>query len=434
MSQRNSINEILTRIIIDDEGRACKDIPESACEDEPKNFFIHVGSLFLSKTADGLVDPKLVLSWLITTLGGSSSVVGLLVPVREAGALLPQLFTAGTIRKLPLRKYAWAVGSALQGLSAIGIGVSALVTSGETSSWLILFFLLTLALARSICSVSYKDVLGKTVSKSRRGSATGLASSVSALSVITFAILLSLDTLPKLSVVLSGIFIAGGLWIIAAFLFLTLEEKRGATDGGKSSIVSAFENLKLLKTDRQLQLFIRVRALLTATALAPPFMISAANSGDLRTFGGLGLLLIVSASSALLSAFVWGRLSDRSSRKVLVLSGLTSAAALTGAALALMNGYLSEGVTLPALLFVLMTAYQGVRLGRSTHLVDMGSPETRAAYTALSNTVIGLVLIAGSLFSVIAAMLGVNVVLWIMATMCLFAAISATTLDEVQKR
>lgn len=432
MPKNSPIDEIFTRIIIDDEGRACKDIPESACEEEPKNFFTHVGSLFLSKTADGLVDPKLVLSWLITTLGGSSSVVGLLVPVREAGALLPQLFTAGTIRKLQLRKYAWAVGSALQGLSAIGIGLSALVTSGERSGWLILFFLLTLALARSICSVSYKDVLGKTVSKSRRGSATGLASSVSALSVIAFAILLSLDTLPRLSVVLSGIFIAGGLWIIAAFLFLTLEEKRGATDGGKSSIVSAFENLKLLKTDRQLQLFVLVRALLTATALAPPFMISAAKGDDLKTFGGLGILLLASASSALMSAFVWGRLSDRSSRKVLVFSGLISALALVGTALALTNGYLSEGVTLPALLFVLMTAYQGVRLGRSTHLVDMGTSETRAAYTALSNTVIGLVLIAGGLFSVIAGTFGVNVVLWIMATMCLFAAISAITLDEVQ--
>jgi hypothetical protein len=88
---------------------------------------------------------------------------------------------------------------------------------------------------------------------------------------------------------------------------------------------------------------------------------------------------------------------------------------------------------LPALLFVLMIAYQGVRLGRSTHLVDMADPDTRAVYTALSNTTIGLILVAGSAFGLLAAATGPALVLAVFSAMCALAALSATTLDEVQK-
>lgn len=45
-------------------------------------------------------------------------------------------------------------------------------------------------------------------------------------------------------------------------------------------------------------------------------------------------------------------------------------------------------------LFLLAFAHQGVRLGRATYVVDLATQETRAAYTAVSNTVIGVLLLA----------------------------------------
>lgn len=55
---------------------------------EARNGAIHVISLTLTKTADALIDPKLVLSWLLTALGSPGAMIGLLVPVREGGALI----------------------------------------------------------------------------------------------------------------------------------------------------------------------------------------------------------------------------------------------------------------------------------------------------------------------------------------------------------
>lgn len=419
-------------LVIDDEGRACKDIPESACDEQPRNFFTHVSALSLSKLADGLIDPKLVLSWLMATLGAPGYLIGLLVPVREAGALLPQMFTAGSIRRMTRRKYAWAAGAIVQGFAALGILASAIALEGTAAGWAILGSLAVLALARSVCSVSYKDVLGKTISKARRGTATGTAGSLSAALVIVFALLLVSGWLERTDIVLTGIALAGICWIAGGLLFVTLAEHDGVTEGGKNSIDLVRENLSVLKDDKQLRLFILARGCLTATALAPPFMIAAASSDGQSAFEGLGFLVLASSGAALLSSAVWGRLADRSSRRVLIFSGFAGSVALAATALAASAGWLAPIWVLPVLLLGLMIAYQGVRLGRSTHLVDMADEETRAIYTALSNTIIGIVLLAGSLFGVLASLVGNAVVLSVMAGMCVTGAIVALRLDEVQ--
>ncbi len=79
-----------------------------------------------------------------------------------------------------------------------------------------------------------------------------------------------------------------------------------------------------------------------------------------------------------------------------------------------------------------MVAYQGVRLGRSTHIVDMASRDDRAAYVALSNTAIGLLLVLGGIFGFLAEITGEAAVLGIFAVLCVAAAVGARGLDEVQ--
>ena len=417
-----------------DEGRVCKDIPDSACKEEAGNFFTHVTSLSTSKISDGLIDPKLVLSWLLTTIGAPTWLIGLLVPVREAGALLPQLFTAAALRELPQRKWAWAAGSAVQGLSAASMGLAAFFLDGAAAGYVILIALAVLALARSVCSVTYKDVLGKTVSKSRRGTATGTASTVGAAAVLVYGGLLTVGWIDRMSLVIGGLLLAGGLWMTGAALFTTLNEEPGSTEGGGNPIKSFRDNFQLLAEDKQLRRFILTRGLLISTALAPPFMVALGTDTEeaSQMFGGLGLLVIASAGAGLLSSYVWGRLADRSSRKVLILT----AAAATLALLATLGlnaaGLLQDVWALPLFLFVLMIAYQGVRLGRSTHLVDMASQDNRAAYTALSNTIIGTLLIFGSGFSVVAHMAGEAVVIGLLALMSALAIPVAFGLEEVQ--
>jgi len=434
-STRELVFQMLTS---GDDGRVCKDIPEALCNEEARNFTTHVMALSTSKIADGLVDPKLVLSWLLATLGAPTLFIGLLVPVREAGSLLPQLFTAGALRRLAQRKWAWAAGSMVQGLSALAMAFAALTLEGAMAAMAIVGALAVLALARSVCSVTYKDVLGKTVSKSRRGSATGAATTVGAAAVLLFGALLASGLVARMGLVSAGLIGAGVFWIAGAAIFMQLKEAPGATQGGANPFRAAMENLGLLGKDAQLRRFIAVRALLISTALAPPFMVALAartsGSDGADGFGGLGLLVIASAAAGLLSSYVWGRLADKSSRKVLILTSGAATLALCAALGLNAAGLLGAVWALPLVVFALMIAYQGVRIGRSTHLVDMASQDTRAAYTALSNTIIGSLLLLGGVFSLVAEYAGEATVLGLLAIMSGLALPVALGLKEVQSQ
>lgn len=436
---RSAVARVYALITNEDSGRVCKDIPEAACNDQPGNFFKHVASLGLTKTGDGLVDPKLVLSWLLAQLGASAAAIGWLVPVREAGALLPQLGIAAWIRARPLRKYVWALGSAVQGLAVLGMAGVAWSLEGTTAGWSIVALLALFAVARSACSVSYKDVLGKTVVKSTRGTATGTANTIAATLVFAFGAALATGVLPTtIPVVVATLCIAGGCWLFAAAAFTTLEEVPGATGGGGNPLSVVLSQFGLLGRDGQLVRFIATRALLVATALAPPYMLQLGIVVDTdtpqRAIGQLGPFVIASSAASVLSSYVWGRLSDRSSRRVLLYSALVGAAVLstTGVLGTSTPDALRLPGVLPALLFVLMVAYQGVRIGRATHIVDMASADERAAYTALSNSILGVVLLVTGVFGLLAQAAGGGVVLLAFGAMCAGAAVCAAGLREVQ--
>jgi hypothetical protein len=165
----------------DDEARVCRDIPDAACRHQPRNVVMSAAALALTKTGDRLMDPKIVLAWMITALGAPAALVGFLSPVRESLALLPQLLIAKAIRARPRRKGFWALGSLGQAASLVAMAVCALLLEGLTLGLSVLALLALFAVSRGVCSVAYKDVLGKTVSKTRRGAVAGYAASAAGL-------------------------------------------------------------------------------------------------------------------------------------------------------------------------------------------------------------------------------------------------------------
>ncbi len=415
----------------DDDGRVCRDISDEACNAQPQNFLRHAGALGLSKAADGLSDPKLVLSWLMTHLGAPAALVGLLVPIREAGSLLPQLFTAARIRAMARRKWAWAGAALGQGAGAAIILLAALLLEGLAAGLVILAGLTVLALSRSVASVAYKDVLGKTIDKGQRGTVTGLAASWSSVVVIGFALVLIVFSEARFAVVLGALGLAAGAWVLAGVIFAGLAEDAGAQDGGANGWSAAIANLRYLREDPQLARFITARGLLTATALAPPWLVVLAAGEAGAALEGLGAMVLASALAGLLSGYVWGRLADRSSRRVLIWTGISGAAGM-----ALTLGFWAMGLAgtlwaMPLALFWIMVAHQGVRLGRSTYLVDMVGAELRAVYTAIANTVIGVILLASGVFGAIAGAFGAQVTLALFAAMALAGAWVACGLKEL---
>src|SRR5690606_15128325 len=121
----------------------------SACHEQPRNLSVHLVSLAATKTGDGLLDPKLVLAWLLTALGAPAAAIGAIVPAREAFALLPQLFIAEPIRRRERRKWVWAAASAGQGLAVIAIAAVALTLDGAVAGWSVVALVVIFGCARS---------------------------------------------------------------------------------------------------------------------------------------------------------------------------------------------------------------------------------------------------------------------------------------------
>jgi hypothetical protein len=361
--------------------------------------------------------------------------MGLLVPVRESLAMLPQLLISAWIRQRTLRKRVYVAGCVVQGAAIIGIGAVALTLSGTLVGIIAIALVAAFALGRSLCSISHKDVLAKTVDKGRRATVSGLAGSVAAAVTLLMAVAYSAGWLPLTVPVVAGAVIVGGLaWLLAALVFASIREMPGATEGavdGKAVLIGQFA---LLRSDTRLRQLIITRVLLLSTALAPPFYIALSGDFEPGGLGTLGLFMMASAAAGLASAYVWGHLADRSSRRVLMATAALAALANGGAAFTALvwPQRLDSDLFLPAMLFVLMTAHQGVRLARSVHVVDMAELDNRAAYTALSNSVVGLVLLAGGVFGVIGQYFGVAAVLAVFALMGALAIIAASGLDEVQ--
>ncbi|TMM50863.1 MFS transporter [Sulfitobacter sabulilitoris] len=414
--------------LTDADGKTAQDLDRAAQRAEARNGLRHAASLSMTKVADGLIDPKLVLSWLLTALGAPAVFAGILVPIREAGALLPQIGLAGWVQRMAHRKWAWVLGSAGQGAAAALIVLAALTLDGAAAGYAVCGALALLAVCRAACSVSFKDILGKTVGQTRRGAITGLAGSVSSVGVLVFAGFLVSGLFQSKGIVIAAIALAAALWLLAATLFSTLEET--ASEDVEDAQGVSFD---LLRDNPDLWRFIVVRGLLVSTALAPPYLVVLANSAGLTALGQLGALVLASAIASLLSSYVWGRMADKSSRKVLMRTGLLGALAMSAAVVLAVLGLAAEVWAMPAVLFVLMIAYHGVRQGRSTYLVDMSPPDQRSAYAAVSNTVIGvLLLIAGGLGGG-AAFLGAEWTLAGFAVMSVAASVVAIGLPEVQR-
>ncbi|WP_346795362.1 MFS transporter [Halomonas sp. Bachu 37] len=420
----------------DEDSRLCDDIPADACRDQPRNFFLHLFAALGNKLADELSSARLVLPWLMGAIGAPLWMVGLLVPIRESGALLPQLFVAGFIRLKPQRKWVWVTGAVLQAVAAACLALLALFGSGTPGGALILLVLALLSLARGLSSIATKDVMGKTIAKRRRGNLMGWSGSVAgAVTLLAGGVLMLFEDRPgNLALaILLGIAALG--WSLNAVCAARISEAPGAVEGGENAWDSIKLGLSLLREDRIFLHFNLSRALLLSSALALPYIALLGQDQAGVELGGLGVMIVVSGLAGMLASPLWGKRADRSSRRVMRDAAIgTLGCCLLGALFAWLPHAWSATIWPYALVYALLTiVHHGVRLGRKTYLIDMTGQDKRALYVALSNTLTGiLMLLVGAMVGALAQWLGTPALLVVLALMAGGAIASAQRLPEVE--
>ncbi len=393
----------------EDEPKACEAIPKEACTDVSKNFTLNVANGTLTKLAEKIISPNLTLAWIMDYLGASSALVGALVPVKDAGSLLPQLIVSGKIRSYPIRKFFWVAAAVIQAVCWLLASLLIFLYSGNFISWILLGLLAMFSLASGVGSISFKDVIAKTIPKDTRGQMLSYRSTFGGLLGLIAGVLLVfvIKSDADRTIYASLFLLASVLWFLAAFLFYLINEEEGATKGGRNPIMESKAGVQLIKEDKNFRNFLITRALLMAIPLLTPFYVLIVKSTIDTSWSFLGYLIIVSGLAQVISSPFWGKLADKS---VTLLMRISSFIAIGAAAYALIfYTFIDLGLGFYAFMpvfFVNGIAYSGARLSRKTYLVNFAPDDDRPTYVSVANTVIGLFTLVAATFGIIAEYFG----------------------------
>lgn len=375
-----------------------------------------VSGLSLNKLADLLISAKTTLTALLVSVGAPVWMIGWLVPIRESGALLPQVLISIYLRNHPERHKVWRLGMIVQASSVLGIIFSVTLFSGFLAGTGVLLSLVILSMGRSACSLTVKDIEADVAKKGQRGNLIGIASTVSGLVTLCIAIPLVIFENMLSSNLLLMVLCASLLSFVLTLVCVWPLKTRVETSDKSDDTFSVHFDSTVYK-------FIFVRGLFVHSALvAPYFMIE--RDGDVQEL--LPIYIGAEALAALLSSIIWGKIADKSAKLTLQISGVLALIAC-GGLLALE----ATSIFISALLFfVLSVAHAGVRTGRKTYSLDVKDGHERTELVGFSNTAIGIILLGfGGLYAALSSVLSFTVV-YLMALMLVFAILATAILPN----
>lgn len=350
-----------------------------------------------TKLGDVLTNPKTVLTWMLSSLGAPGAIVSMLVPVRESGSMLPQLFVSGWVKRVAHRKWVYVAGALAQALAVAGMGASALLAPPGLAGVAVLLALILFALARAFCSISSKDVLGRTVPKGFRGRVGGVANTVSGLLSAAAALVLVWRDDAGARVLAWVVLGASLAWVLGAVFYALVDEPGGGGEG-KGRGTGWRGRMRMVWEDPKLRGFVTARTLLLGSALASPVLVVLGRRQSDSVLSLVGFMVAAGIASAL-SSFLWGKLADRAAHRAMAGGGWL-AAAVGGAGLLLAwfsPAWSRNGWVWPLVFLLFNFGYAGVRMGRKTWVVDAFEGDRRTDAVAASNTVIAaLILVIGA--------------------------------------
>ena len=87
---------------------------------------------------------------------------------------------------------------------------------------------------------------------------------------------------------------------------------------------------------------------------------------------------------------------------------------------------------MPLFYLFLTIGYEGIRIGRKTYLIDLAEGNKRTDYVAVSNTLIGVILLFSGLIGILNSLFGVGGIILILSIFGLLGVYLANNLPEVE--
>lgn len=386
----------------------------------------------LQGVGDQIVAAKTVLPWLLQAAGAPGFFIALLVPIREAGSMLPQAALTPWVTSQRSRKRIWVIGSLGQAVAAALIGLAALLLDALPLALTVTLLLAVLSFFRSLCSIASKDVQGRTISRGRRGVITGRAAAVGGAASLVVGLFLEWLGSPVPTWVLAAlIFLSAAAWAVAALIFHTIDEPVSAEEPQGLQRGWWADTWGLFTGDREFRLFVIVRSLLLVSALSTAFIVTLSQEIGYG-LTGLGAFLIASGLAAVLGGRISGIWSDISSRNVMSWAALAASVVLVAlvAAATWLPGEVNAWL-FPVGFFLVNLAHTAIRVARKTYIVDMAEGDERTRYVGAANTLMGVILLLVGALSGAVAQLGPGAALLFLAATGLVGVVASRRLRDV---
>ncbi len=422
------------RLLIRGDDSGVEGLSEVARPHVAANGLRQMAAQALQSIGDQVVNAKTVLPWLLSALGAPGAFVAFLVPIREAGSMLPQAAWAPRVRRRRVRKWVWVAGAAGQSVATAGLALVAATASGWVAGAGVLAALAVFALARSLSSIASKDVLGRTVPKGQRGQIKGVTAVASGAVALTLGLALRVWGGEGLGGgVLAALLGAAALtWVAAAAVYASIVEPAVAIasdDPDQPGWVA--QALRLWRDDAVFRRFVVARGLLLVSALSPPFVVGLGIQQGNGGLSSLGLFVMAQGVAGLVGGRVFGGLADSSSRRLMIGASLAASGVIVVfLGLLLLPAVADAAWLAPTTYLLLALVHVGARLARKTYVVDIAEGDQRTQYVAVSNTLMGVLLLAVGALTAALAVLGNEAALLLLAVLGVAGGVVGRGLPE----
>jgi MFS family permease len=334
-----------------------------------------------------VISTETVIPLLITRLGATTVVLGIVMAINSVVTFVPQLFAAGTIEERTFKKPVSVICCAIDRIGYLLIGL-ALWAWGATAPVLALAaFVVIRALAGSALGFSipaWLTLIGKVIPTRRRGVFLGIGRGIGSLLGVGGAFLAGhlLDTQPFPRSFAFCFFIAFGAMVLSWTGLTMTKEPPDLNVKPRPPLGTYFARLPaLLKQDRNFRRFLIARPITVLGTMAMSFIIIYSSARFALSGSAVGGLTATSALSQGVMYMVWGLIADRRGHKTVLCLG---AAAMAGAAL---SAAISPTVTGVYIAFALVGAAVSAEMISATSiLLEFAPPADRPTYIGLSNT------------------------------------------------
>lgn len=370
-----------------------------------RNYALHLGNGAFTALGDAMTN-SVVMTSFATQLTTSNVLVALIVLVKDGGWFLPQFFVAPWAERLPLKLQIYRGTTALRMATwAVIILMTVFIPDRSTLLWAFLAGMSCISLASGIAGLPWTLATAKIIPGEKRGvlfakrqflgSVLGVAGGAAIALILSGQLGLDFPLNYALIFALSALFMLGGYALFGMVIeppdppVKTATSLRALLDRGRTIVAG----------DARYRAFLLLRSLLFLGNASVPFVTvfarRALGAGDAY----LGIIAVITLVVGLLSNLLWGRLSARHGNRfvfgVVAVCGAVTCLGLI--ALSLSDIPAQAGQIILIAPFILSTmATTGIGVVGSPMLMDVAPANDRVHYFGLTNTVLGVVMLATS--------------------------------------